>query len=139
MLVFSGGAVARGATEASVMEQYARIELGYRGRIELEEASRSTWENVTNVVPLLEAVDVIKFVSNAQHAEKARAYLWKQRPDLAARLAPGSEHRFGEDLPLKLAAWAKVAHSRIRRGRFRRAARQAQQSRVTPIGSGSAA
>lgn len=35
------------------------------------------------------------------HALKARAYLLRQRPDLADRLARGGDYRLAEWLPLK--------------------------------------
>lgn len=78
------------------MATYARQYCGYRGRIVIEAESRTTWENVSNVIPLIEEVDRIKIVSHSMHAERARAYLWKQRPDLAARLAGARDYRLGE-------------------------------------------
>ena len=56
----------------------------------------TTWENIQNAIPLIEHADAIKTVSNTLHAEKGRAYLWKLRPELAQRLAPTREYRFGE-------------------------------------------
>jgi hypothetical protein len=38
----------------------------------------------------------VKVASNSLHAERARAYLWKQRPDLAQHLVDADDHRFGE-------------------------------------------
>jgi hypothetical protein len=52
-------------------------------------------------VPLIEHADRIKIVSNSLHAEKARFYLWQHRPDLAERLVPAADHRFGELILLK--------------------------------------
>jgi uncharacterized SAM-binding protein YcdF (DUF218 family) len=99
-VVFSGGAVGSSVPEARIMAAYA-AELGYTGPIVLEETSRSTWENIAHVVPLVEHVDSIKIVSQSAHALKARTYLQRQRPDLAARLAPASEHVVGEALLTK--------------------------------------
>lgn len=83
------------------MAAYAREERGYRGRLAVETESRTTWENVRNVVPFLEDADRITIVSHSLHAEKARAYLWRQRPDLAARLVRGRDYRLGEWLLVK--------------------------------------
>ncbi|WP_305684382.1 YdcF family protein [Microbacterium sp.] len=104
VLVLSGGSVAGDVAEAVLMETYAREVLGYTGRILLDADSRSTWQNIANCVPLIEHADTIKIVSNSPHAEVAREYLWAQRPDLAGRLVRGDEHRFGEIVPIKIAA-----------------------------------
>jgi hypothetical protein len=96
VLVLSGGAVAGGTPEAELMAAYARDVCGYRGPLSLDVESRSTWQNVTNVIPLLEGAARIKIVSHSVHAEKARAYLWRQRPDLAARLVRARDYRAGE-------------------------------------------
>ena len=78
VLIVSGGAVAGRRSEARLLADAAR-DAGYRGPIALEEASRSTWENV-------EPRARIVIVSEPVHAAKARALLAAQRPDLAARL-----------------------------------------------------
>jgi uncharacterized SAM-binding protein YcdF (DUF218 family) len=100
-IVFSGGAVGGARSEASLMAAYARTVRGYRGRIVTESASRTTWENIRNVTPLLESADRIAIVSNPLHAEKAREYLRRQRPDLAGRLVRAADYRFGEMFLLK--------------------------------------
>ncbi len=61
------------------MADYAKSVLGFDGTVILEDQSRTTWENITNVIPLLEDVDRIKIVSQPAHALKARAYLRRQR------------------------------------------------------------
>lgn len=99
-IVFSGGAVGGSTSEAELMCSYARS-IGYSGPLDSETESRSTWENVENVIPLIEQADRIKFVSNPMHAAQARRYLSRQRPDLALRLVRGREYRFGEWMPLK--------------------------------------
>lgn len=96
VLVLCGGAVAGTETEADLMARYARDELGYDGPLRLDRDSHSTWENIGNAIPLIENADVIKIVSNSLHAEKARAYLWKRRPDLAHRLQRGEDYRLAE-------------------------------------------
>ncbi|GAB1511173.1 hypothetical protein JCM33774_32150 [Actinophytocola sp. KF-1] len=101
VLVLSGGPVAGGRPEAALMAAYARDVCGYRGPLAVDTASRSTWQNVANVIPLVEGADRIKIVSHSLHAEKARGYLRRQRPDLAARLVRGRDYRLGEWLLLK--------------------------------------
>jgi uncharacterized SAM-binding protein YcdF (DUF218 family) len=101
-LVLSGGAVGGAVSEAALMAEYAAA----RGRTDdvvLETTSRTTWQNIEQVVPLVEQFDRIKIVSNPLHARKARMYLARQRPDLADRLARSSEYRFGEWMPAKVA------------------------------------
>ena len=83
------------------MADYAREICGYRGQLGVETDSRCTWENIRNVIPLIEDADRIKIVSHSLHAENARAYLWRQRPDLAARLVRAQDYRLGEWLLVK--------------------------------------
>jgi DUF218 domain len=104
VLVLCGGTVAGGVPEADLMERYARDELGYTGPVRLDRESATTWENVQNAIPLVEDAGTIAIVSNSLHAEKARAYLWKLRPDLACRLRRGEDHRVGELTLIKPAA-----------------------------------
>lgn len=99
-LVLCGGAIGSDVSEAALMARYARERYGARDLV-VEDQSRTTWENIENVIPLVEDFDRIKIVSNPLHALKARLYLTRQRPDLALRLARGAEYRFGEWMPLK--------------------------------------
>ena len=94
VLIVSGGAVAGRRSEARLLADAAR-DAGYRGPIALEEASRSTWENVANSQALLEPHARIVIVSEPVHAAKARALLAARRTDLAARLVvdPGPAPR----------------------------------------------
>ncbi|MEV5850549.1 YdcF family protein [Streptomyces sp. NPDC051985] len=96
LVIFSGGATSDGAAEAQLMADYAKSALGFDGTVLLEDQSATTWENITNVIPLLEDVDRIKIASQPAHALKARAYLRRQRPDLAARLVRAEDYRPGE-------------------------------------------
>ncbi|MBP5859297.1 YdcF family protein [Streptomyces scabiei] len=96
VVIFSGGATGSSAAEAELMADYAQSVLGFDGTVLLEDRSTTTWENITNVIPLLEDVDRIKIVSQPAHALKARAYLRRQRPDLAARLVRAEDYRLGE-------------------------------------------
>lgn len=108
-LVFTGGSNSGSTSEARLMADYAR-EFGYGGTILLEETSRSTWENIAHVLPLLENAGQIKIVSHTTHALKGRLFLARQRPDLARRLTRGADYRFAEWLPLKpvQAAYGRV-------------------------------
>ncbi len=83
------------------MAEYATRSRGYQGELALEESSRSTWENIAFAMPFLKDVDRIKIVSLPTHAASAREYLVEQSPELAARLVPGKDYRFGEWMPLK--------------------------------------
>ena len=100
-VIFSGGTTSGGASEAQLMADYARSVLKFDGTVLLEEESRTTWENVSYVIPLLEDVDRIKFASQPAHALKARAYLRRQRPDLAKKLVRADDYRPGEWLLVK--------------------------------------
>ncbi|MBK3566017.1 YdcF family protein [Streptomyces sp. MBT62] len=100
-VIFSGGTTSGGVSEAQLMADYARSVLQFDGTVLLEEESRTTWENVTYVIPLLEDVDRIKFASQPAHALKARAYLRRQRPDLAKKLVRADDYRPGEWLLVK--------------------------------------
>jgi uncharacterized SAM-binding protein YcdF (DUF218 family) len=95
-IVTSGGAVRGPVPEATLLARHFRETLGWRGTIIEETASRSTWNNVANVLPLLDEAAWIMVVSNSLHAEKARELLRRQRPDLAVRLVPAADYRFGE-------------------------------------------
>ncbi|MFF4244881.1 YdcF family protein [Streptomyces sp. NPDC001822] len=95
-VIFSGGVTSGSASEARLMADYARSVLGFEGTVLLEGESATTWENIANVIPLLETVDRIKIASQPAHALKARAYLRRQRPDLAARLVRADDYRPGE-------------------------------------------
>jgi DUF218 domain len=100
-LVLCGGAVGGSRSEAELMAHYARQSCGYAGELITDAGSRSTWENVRNAIPMIEHADRIKIVSNSLHAERARLYLWQLRPDLADRLVPAADYRFGELIVLK--------------------------------------
>lgn len=100
-VIFSGGAPSGGAAEARVMAAYATSVLAFDGTVVLEDRSGSTWENITNVIPLIEDVDHIKIVSQPAHALKARAYMRRQRPDLAEKLVRADDYRPGEWLIVK--------------------------------------
>jgi len=62
VLVLCGGAVAGPEPEADIMARYARDECGHAGPLLLERESTTTWENIRDVVPLIEDVDAIAIV-----------------------------------------------------------------------------
>jgi uncharacterized SAM-binding protein YcdF (DUF218 family) len=125
LVVFCGGSGGGGVPEADVMARYARAGQGYIGELVTEPDSRSTWENIQNAIPLIEDADRIKIVSNSLHAEKGRLYLWQRRPDLAERLVPAADYRFGELIIIKPA----LAVYGLRNLRRFRALRQNQRQR----------
>jgi uncharacterized SAM-binding protein YcdF (DUF218 family) len=125
LVVFCGGPGSGGVPEADVMASYARGGQGYIGELVTEPDSRSTWENIQNAIPLIEDADRIKIVSNSLHAEKGRLYLWQRRPDLAERLVPAADYRFGELIIIKPA----LAVYGLRNLRRFRALRQNQRQR----------
>ncbi|MDU0348132.1 YdcF family protein [Actinomyces sp. MRS3W] len=101
LLVLSGGPVAGAVPEAELMARYAIVDCGYSGPLALESTSRSTWENIAAVTPMIEDAARIIIVSDPVHGLKARLFLHRQRPDLAARLARAQDYRVGEDLMRK--------------------------------------
>jgi uncharacterized SAM-binding protein YcdF (DUF218 family) len=111
-LVFSGG-----PHEAALMAKYAVERCGFTGDVVCEEQSRTTWENIENVIPLIEDVERVKIVSNPLHAHKARLYLHHQRPDLACRMVRSADYRMGEWAPLKplFAVYGLVDMARTRK------------------------
>jgi uncharacterized SAM-binding protein YcdF (DUF218 family) len=100
-VIFSGGVTSGGHAEAQLMADFAKSVLAFDGTVLLEDQSRTTWENIAHVIPLLEDVDRIKIVSQPAHALKARAYLRRQRPDLAGRLVRADDYRPGEWIVVK--------------------------------------
>ncbi|GAA5150819.1 hypothetical protein GCM10025768_16370 [Microbacterium pseudoresistens] len=113
-LVLCGGTVEGPEPEAVILARFARDECGYTGALVLETESRSTWQNIRNAIPLIEDADAIKIVSNAPHALVGREYLHRLRPDLAARLVAGEEHRLGEVVPIKIVAALRMLWFRLR-------------------------
>ena len=93
--MLSGGSVGGAVPEAELMAA-ASVTSKVTAGVGDRGPSRSTWENIENVLPCLEDAGRIRIVSNSLHAEKGRAYLWTLRPDLAERLVKADEYRFGE-------------------------------------------
>lgn len=87
--------------EALLLRDFIQDALGWDGPLSVEPESRSTWENVRNALPWIEAADWVAFASNGLHAEKARVYLGRQRPELARRIVAADDYRFGEAALLK--------------------------------------
>ncbi|WP_432504576.1 YdcF family protein [Kineococcus arenarius] len=108
-LLFTGGCTGAPGepSEARVMADHAREVLGVPAqRIELEEAARSTWQNVQHCLDQLEQAGSIVIASAPTHAGRARRYLARLRPDLAQRLVPAADYRFGERSGWKAATLA---------------------------------
>ena len=85
------------------MARHARKVLGVRADdIEIEPAARSTWQNIKFSAPLMEEADYIKIASDPLHAARARQYLEKLRPDLAARVVPTHDYELFERWWLKV-------------------------------------
>ncbi|SCK08747.1 DUF218 domain-containing protein [Streptomyces sp. WMMB 714] len=126
-VIFSGGATGTGTTEARLMADYAKSVLGFDGTVLLEDQSATTWENITNVIPLLERADRIKIVSQPAHALKARVYLRRQRPDLAERLTRADDYRPGE--------WILVKPLLALYGLWTLRGLKADERTVSPVGS----
>ena len=63
VLVLSGGSVGGPIPEAEVMARYAREVLHFKGELVTETESRSTWENIRNVIPLIESADHVLIFS----------------------------------------------------------------------------
>ncbi|MFF1557029.1 YdcF family protein [Streptomyces sp. NPDC058279] len=131
-LIFSGGATGGGTTEARLLADYAKSVCGFDGTVFLEDHSATTWENIANVIPLLEDVDRIKIASQPAHALKARAYLRRQRPDLAERLVRADDYRPGDwmvvnPLPALYGLWTlrglRADERKVSRGQRKQAAR----------------
>lgn len=113
-VVFTGTTAKTDGSEAAVMAAHARCLGVPGGLIVLEEEAQSTWQNLEFSAPLIEEFQVLRIVSDPLHAWRARTYLARQRPDLAARLAPAVDHRWGERLLLKAGtlAYETVVHYR---------------------------
>lgn len=116
-LVLTGGAPDGIPSEAAVMGRYARALGVPASRVVLEERSRNTWQNVAFAVPHLLDARSIAVASAPSHAARARRYLARQRPDLAARLVPADDYRPGERLDWKVATLAyglaRAVHRRL--------------------------
>ena len=74
VVVFLGVAVDGDASEAELMEDFARRTLGYTGPSKLDRTSTTTWENIQNAIPFIEAADTIKIVSNSLNALYASSH-----------------------------------------------------------------
>ncbi|MEZ0165713.1 ElyC/SanA/YdcF family protein [Kineococcus sp. LSe6-4] len=97
VLVFSGYARPGARSEAAVMASHARDVLGVApSRLRTEETATTTWENVVRTLSDLEGARHVALASSPVHALRARRYLARLRPDLADRLVPAADYRFGE-------------------------------------------
>ncbi|PRY12856.1 YdcF family protein [Kineococcus rhizosphaerae] len=102
VLVFSGYARDGLPSEAAVMARHAVEGLGVPAdRVRTEEEASTTWENVEFTLARLDGARRVAIASSPVHALRARRYLARQRPDLAARLVRAADYRFGERWDLK--------------------------------------
>lgn len=83
------------------MGEYASANFTFSSQVLREDRSRTSWENVTNALPLVEHADRIVIASQPAYALKIGAYVRRQQPELAERLVRGSDYRLGEWAPLK--------------------------------------
>lgn len=93
VVVFTGTTAKTGVSEASAMAAYARTRGIPNDLILLEEEALSTWQNLHFSAPLVETHDVVRIVSDPMHAWRARQFLARQNPQLAAKLAPAVDYR----------------------------------------------
>lgn len=103
-LIFSG-APTKGAaeSEAAVMARYAVTVLRVpEDRVRVEPLARSTWENVLYALPFADSAEQIAVASDPVHAEKARRYLARQRPDLVGQVVRAADYQFLERWWLKI-------------------------------------
>lgn len=94
-VICCGGPVKGRVPEAEHLAVAVR-NAGWHGEIILERRSRSTWENISNVRPLLRPDELIALCSNDLHAVKARVYFARQDPSILARLIRTANSRVGE-------------------------------------------
>lgn len=93
VVVFTGTTAKTGVSEARSMADYARSRGIPADLITLEEQALSTWQNLEYSAPLVERFDVLRLVSDPMHAWRARQFLARQNPTLAAKLAPADDFR----------------------------------------------
>ncbi len=101
-LVFTGGSSHGGVSEAETMAAYAASLPVPAERIGLETNSRSSWENLSFTLPMVDTYDSIAIASDPMHAARARRYALKQRPDLSGRIVFADNYRFMERWWLKV-------------------------------------
>lgn len=112
-IICSGGAVHGSVPEAVLLRTYIVERLRWGGDVLVEPHSSSTWENVRNLLPLVEGFEWVAFASNGLHAAKARVYLVRQRPDLRGRLVAADDYRVGEMTMVK-PVFAAVGITKLR-------------------------
>lgn len=105
-LVFTGAARTPGQSEAESMAGVAAALGVPDDLLELEDQSRSTWENITFALELIDRSGVeyeqLCVVSDPVHAMRGRRYVARQRPELAPRLVRAEDYRVGEHPLLKV-------------------------------------
>lgn len=133
VVVFTGTTAKTGVSEASAMAAYARSHGIPADLIVLEEEALSTWQNLEFTAPLVEHHDVLRLVSDPMHAWRARQFLARQNPQLAAKLAPAVDYH-----PLERWHWKlyTMVYELVARYREWRTPRLPQAGRLFPAGGG---
>ncbi len=120
-VVFTGGPVRSGRSEAAEMAGIAVARGLDPDLVALDERSRSTWENVTEAARLVGPVDFVVLASDAFHAARARVYWWDQHGAEASPLfVLADRYRRFDHLALRAPATVvEVVHRLRRRGWLR--------------------
>ena len=108
-------------SEAATMARIAKNMGVPDAMMVLEEEATSTWQNLVNTQRWMEDADAVQIASNPLHAWRARRFLRRINPRVAAKLIPARDYRFGEYLTWKLyftayeiiGAWREWRHPRL--------------------------
>lgn len=100
--ILTGGDPAEtGVAEAAHLAQELRRR-GFHGEIIVEDQSRSTWENVIAVAPMLAGAGRIAIASQPLHGLKLRYLLARQDPILKPRFVKAEDYRIAELGPARI-------------------------------------
>ena len=101
-ILFTGGARRGGRSEAAVMTDHARTRADGGPRVDIEDRSTSTRENVELALAMVDDDETIVFASDPMHAARARRYAVERHPELAERIVGAADYRFMERWWLKV-------------------------------------
>ena len=106
--VVSGGDPHSSKPEADAMALIA-FELGLTSKqVVAERASRNTWENIGNSLPLVAGAKQIYVVSDALHAQRGRRYLCRRAPERCSDARPYGYYTPGDPLGKLRGAWHEL-------------------------------